>query len=95
MTKVFVDQPWLNWGHLKQDKLDYPSAEINIAGQAHPSSYCLVSLRRVASKILERVLFLQVVESMDTNRLLHPNHHGFWSNHSLAMRILQCTPGRH
>ena len=54
-----------------------------------PSSFRPVSLLPVASKILERVVFLQVVEYLDTNGLLHPNHHGFRSNHSVTTGILQ------
>ena len=54
-----------------------------------PSSYRPVSLLSVASKILERVVFLQVVEYLDTHGLLHSNHHGFRANHSVTTGILQ------
>jgi hypothetical protein len=43
----------------------------------------------VASKILERAVFLQVVEYLEHHKLLHPNHHGFRANHSVTTTILQ------
>ena len=50
-------------------------------------SFRPVSLFPVASKILKRVVFLQVVEYLDS--LLHPNHHGFRANHGVTTGILQ------
>ena len=54
-----------------------------------PLSYRLVSMLSVASTILEQVVFLQVVEYLDTYSLLHSNHHGFRANHSMTTSILQ------
>ena len=54
-----------------------------------PSSFRPVALLPVASKVLERVVFLQVVEYMQTHGLLHPNHHGFRAHHSVTTAILQ------
>ena len=41
------------------------------------------------SKVLERVVFLQIVEYMDNNGLLHPNHHSFRSLHSTTTAMIQ------
>ena len=59
------------------------------ADKLNPRSFRPVSLLPVASKILERVVFLQVVEYLEHNKLLHPNHHGFRANHSVTSTILQ------
>jgi hypothetical protein len=54
-----------------------------------PSSYRPVCLLPVASKVLERCIFLQIVAYMEGNNYFHPNHHGFRSGHSTASALLQ------
>ena len=54
-----------------------------------PSSYRPVCLLPVASKVLERCVFLQLVDYMESNNYFHPNHHGFRSGHSTATALLQ------
>ena len=41
------------------------------------------------SKILERVVFKQVVEYVEGNGLLHPSHHGSRSRHSTSTAIIE------
>ena len=54
-----------------------------------PKSYRPVALLSVLSKILERVIFIQTVEYMNDNNLMHPNHHGFRAQHSTTTAMLQ------
>ena len=54
-----------------------------------PSSYRPVALLSTVSKILERAVYLQIMDYMETNRYFHPNHHGFRSNHSTTTALLQ------
>ena len=54
-----------------------------------PSSYRPVALLPVISKILERVVYLQIVEYMDKYDYFHPNHHGFRASHSTTTALLQ------
>ena len=54
-----------------------------------PASYRPVCLLPVASKVLKRAIYLQVVEYMEKNKLFHPNHHGFRSNHNTTTALLQ------
>ena len=54
-----------------------------------PSSYRPVCLLPVASKVLERCVFLQMVAYMEENSYFHPNHHGFRSGHSTTATLLQ------
>ena len=54
-----------------------------------PQNYRPVALLPVLSKILEKVIFLQLVEYLDRNCLLHPNHHGSRSNHNTATALIQ------
>ena len=64
---------------LKDSKLD----------KLDPRSFRPVALLPVASKVLERAVFLQVVDYMTTHNLLHPNHHGFRAHHNVTTAILQ------
>ena len=43
----------------------------------------------VMSKILERVVYLQLVEYLEDNRLIHPNHHGGRKSHNTATALAQ------
>ena len=54
-----------------------------------PKNYRPVALLPIFSKILEKVVFLQLVEYLDRNCLLHPNHHGSRSNHNTATALIQ------
>ena len=51
------------------------------------SSYRPVSLLPVLSRVVEKALFTQLSNYLETNQLLHPNHHGGrkWHNTSTAL----------
>ena len=40
------------------------------------------------SKILERIVFIQVIEYLEENKLLHSNHHGFRSHHNTTTALV-------
>ena len=48
-----------------------------------------MALLSVLSKILERAVFKQLVHYLDSNALLHPNHHGSRKGHSTATALIQ------
>ena len=73
------------WKYSKVIPLLKPGGE----DQLNPKSYRPVALLPVVSKVLERVVFLQIVEYMDKNGLFHPNHHGFRSLHSTTTVMVQ------
>ena len=52
-------------------------------------NYRPVALLPIFSKILERVVFNQLVTYLDSNNLIHPNHHGSRSGHSTATALIQ------
>ena len=54
-----------------------------------PKNYRPVALLPIFSKILERAVFVQLVEYLETNNLLHPNHHGSRGNHSTTSALIQ------
>ena len=59
----------------------------------NPKNYRPVAILPILSKILERVIFEQVVEYFDKNHLFHPNHHGFRKNHNTCTALLQMYDG--
>ena len=55
----------------------------------NPKNYRPVAILPVFSKLLERAVFIQVVDYFEANNLLHPNHHGFRANHNTTTALLQ------
>ena len=62
--------------HKKNDRLD-------------PKNYRPVALLSIISKVLERVIFQQIIDYMEGNQLLHPSHHGFRSGRGTATALLE------
>ena len=54
-----------------------------------PKNYRPVALLPVISKIMERVIFNQMINYLESNKILHPSHHGFRSKHSTCTALLQ------
>ena len=54
-----------------------------------PKNYRPVALLPILSKVLEKVVFLQLVEYLDSNKLLSPNHHGSRHSHNTATALIQ------
>ena len=52
-------------------------------------NYRPVALLPILSKILEKVVFKQIVKYLDDNKLLSHNHHGSRSGHSTATALIQ------
>ena len=55
----------------------------------NPKNYRPVALLPIMSKVLERAIYLQLVSYLDTNLLLHPNHHGSRRAHNTCTALLQ------
>ena len=56
-------------------------------------NYRPVSLLPIYSKILERAVFCQVIEYMESNQLIHPSHHGFRAKHNTSTALLEMFDG--
>ena len=54
-----------------------------------PKNYRPVALLPILSKILEKAVFNQIVEYLDREHLLHPNHHGSRAGHNTATALIQ------
>ena len=54
-----------------------------------PKNYRPVAILCILSKVIERVVYIQIVEYMTKNDLFHPNHHGFRAHHSTATAMVQ------
>ena len=54
-----------------------------------PTNYRPVAILPILSKVLEKAVFLQIVDYMDSNHLIHPNHHGFRAGHSTTTGLIQ------
>ena len=62
--------------HKKDDPLD-------------PKNYRPVAILPILSKILEKVVFLQVVDYMEANDFMNPSHHGLRAKHSKTTGLIQ------
>ena len=54
-----------------------------------PKNYRPVAILCILSKVIERAIFMQIVEYMNSNDLFHPNHHGFRAGHSTTTAMIQ------
>ena len=54
-----------------------------------PKNYRPVAILCILSKVIEMVVFMQIVQYMTKNNLFHPNHHGFRAHHSTATAMIQ------
>ena len=54
-----------------------------------PKNFRPVAILPILSKLLERVVFLQIVDYMEQNNLIHPSHHGFRVGHSTTTGMIQ------
>ena len=52
-------------------------------------NYRPVAILCILSKVIERVIFLQIVDYMNKNEYFHPNHHGFRAGHSTSTAMIQ------
>ena len=55
----------------------------------NPKNYRPVAIVPILSKILERVIFNQMIEYLTSNGILHPNHHAFRQNHNTTTAMIQ------
>ena len=55
----------------------------------NPKNYRPVAIIPIFSKILERVVFNQMIGYIDTNHLIHPNHHAYRANHNTTKALIQ------
>ena len=54
-----------------------------------PANYRPVSLLSSISKVAEQAVYLQLVSYFETNKLIHPAHHGFRTGHSTTTALIQ------
>ena len=85
VVNLSISQPMFpcQWKTAKTIPLHKKNEEI------YASNFRPVSLLPIFSKIAERAVFLQIVDYMETNNLLHPSHHGFRSKHNTSTALLQ------
>ena len=53
------------------------------------ASYRPVNLLPIPGKIVEKAIFNQLAEYLETNHLVHPNHHGGRKGHSTTTALVQ------
>ena len=54
-----------------------------------PKNYRPIALLPILSKVLEKVVFSQLMEFLDVNDLIHPNLHGSRPGHNTATALIQ------
>ena len=52
-------------------------------------NYRPVALIPVLSKVLERVIFIQIVHYLESNNLFHSSHHGYRAGHSTCTALIE------
>ena len=55
----------------------------------NPKNYRPVAIIPIFSKVLERVIFNQMVAYITENKLIHPNHHAYRAGHNTTTALLQ------
>ena len=55
----------------------------------NPKNFRPVAILPVWSKVLERAVFQQIIDYFESNKLLHPSHHGFRANHNTTTALLE------
>ena len=56
-----------------------------------PKNYRPVAILPIFSKVLERVVFDQIIQYLDDNSLLHPCHHAYRANHNTTTALIQMS----
>ena len=54
-----------------------------------PKNYRPVSIVPILSKVLEKVIFFQMISYLNENNLLHPNHHAYRAHHNTTTALIQ------
>jgi hypothetical protein len=55
----------------------------------NPKNYRPVAILPIFSKVLERVIFNQIIKYLCENKLLHPNHHAYRASHNTTTALIQ------
>ena len=66
-----------------------PLLKAENANSILPKSYRPVALLPILSKVLEKVVFRQLVKYLEENNLVHPNLHGSRAGHDTSTALLQ------
>ena len=48
-----------------------------------------MALIPVLSKILERVIFIQIVQYLESNNMFHSSHHGYRAGHNTCTALIE------
>ena len=59
----------------------------------NPKNFRPVAIVPILSKILERVVFNQIIAYLNDNELLHPNHHAYRAQHNTTTALIQMYDG--
>ena len=66
-----------------------PLLKTNECDKLLPKSFRPVALLPVMSKLLEKAVFVQLVQYLEVNELVHPNLHGSRAGHSTSTALIQ------
>ena len=58
-----------------------------------PKNYRPMAIVPIISKVLERAIFNQIIAYLQEHNLLHPNHHGYRSDHNTTTALIQMYDG--
>ena len=55
----------------------------------NPKNFRPVAILPIFSKVLERVIFNQILQYLSSNNILHPSHHAYRSGHNTTTALIQ------
>ena len=89
--KIIFDQS-LQTGKLPDDWVEANVAPVFKKGDRHsPANYRPISLTCVCAKLLEHIIYKQIMSHFSENKILTPVQHGFRSKHSCESQLLITT----
>ena len=79
-------------GNLPTDWLTANICPIHKKGRRDDASNCRpISLTSICSKVLEHIIYHNIMNYLNSNNILVENQHGFRSNHSYVIQLLTLT----
>ena len=86
---TFVSQMSMNTGQIPDDwRMAYVVPVYKRGDKCSAENYCLVSITSICSKVMEHVLFCNIMQHFDKNSILMDAQHGFRKKYSCETQLI-------